>query len=156
MLIKILLWTAIAYLIWENNINMAIALGFLAVAAIANLEQIVRRATQHIAQNRHALYELLRTYAISGNLSHALLWDRFGTILLQKLNLASCLVAAKRASQLRQPIIYKQQNDAPGFCQFYDCVSRTPVAVHPADGCVAFVRKERPKFSATAQAIAQT
>jgi hypothetical protein len=38
MLIKILLWTAIAYLIWENNINMAIALGFLAVAAIANLE----------------------------------------------------------------------------------------------------------------------
>lgn len=37
MLIKILLWTAIAYLVWENNVNMAIACLFVAVAAIAKV-----------------------------------------------------------------------------------------------------------------------
>jgi hypothetical protein len=37
-MIRLLLCLFISYLVWENNFNMAIALGFLAVAAIANLE----------------------------------------------------------------------------------------------------------------------
>ena len=36
-MIKVLLCLFIGYLIWENNVNMAIALGFLAVAAIARV-----------------------------------------------------------------------------------------------------------------------
>ena len=38
-MIKVLLCLFIGYLIWENNVNMAIALGFLAVAAIAKALQ---------------------------------------------------------------------------------------------------------------------
>lgn len=37
-MIKVLLCLFIGYLIWENNVNMAIALGFLAVAAIARFD----------------------------------------------------------------------------------------------------------------------
>lgn len=36
-MIKLLLCLLIGYLVWENNINMAIALGFVAVAAIARV-----------------------------------------------------------------------------------------------------------------------
>lgn len=37
-MIKLMLCLFIGYLVWENNVNMAIAFAFLAVAAIANLE----------------------------------------------------------------------------------------------------------------------
>lgn len=37
-MIRVLLCLFIGYLIWENNINFAIALGFLAVAAIARFD----------------------------------------------------------------------------------------------------------------------
>ena len=37
-MIKVLLCLFIGYLIWENNVNFAIAFAFLALAAIARLE----------------------------------------------------------------------------------------------------------------------